>query len=231
MKIGKDLFMKRKEYIRGLGLGVLVTALVFTFFSPKTDSMTEEEIIKYAEQLGYVKVEKEESTSSSTLDEIKSQVLGTPKPTEPNTPTPVPTEEVTVKPEKTPTLTIELTPIIEPTVASTIKPTATPTITSITTPTVTLVAKPITSTTKKPTKKPSNTTSVDGACYVVIESGMTATEIATLFEEEGVVESAMDFINYLYKKRLTHYIVADSYEIAPNSSFEEIVELICIPIQ
>ena len=227
--------MKRKEYIRGLGLGVLVTALVFTFFSPKTDSMTEEEIIKYAEQLGYVKVEKEkeESTSNSALDEIKSQVLGTgtPKPTEPNTPTPVPTEEVTSQPEKTPTLTIELTPTIEPTVTSTIKPTATPTITSAPTPTVTLVAKPITSTTKKPTKKPSNTTNVEGACYVIIESGMTATEIATLLEEEGVIESALDFINYLYKKRLTHYIVADAYEIVPNTSFEEIVELICIPIQ
>ena len=37
--------MKRKEYIRGLGFGILITAAVFSFIKPETKSMTEEEII------------------------------------------------------------------------------------------------------------------------------------------------------------------------------------------
>ena len=47
--------MKRKYYLRGLGLGILVTALVFTIAGPK--ELSDEEIIKRAEELGYVKEE------------------------------------------------------------------------------------------------------------------------------------------------------------------------------
>ena len=67
--------MKRKYYIRGLGFGIVITALVFSFLNSSEPS--DEEIMKRAKELGYVLAT--EVTPGLNLDELRSS--GTPKPT------------------------------------------------------------------------------------------------------------------------------------------------------
>ena len=67
--------MKRKYYLRGLGLGILITALVFIIAGPK--ELSDEDIIKRAEELGYVK---NEDSSLGIKDLLNKE---TPAPTGP----------------------------------------------------------------------------------------------------------------------------------------------------
>lgn len=213
--------MNRKEYVRGLGLGILITAVVFTFFKPEQKSMTEEEIIQYAISLGYEKVENQEKEPISNLDDIKSQAMGTLTPTLTPTPeptnTPVPTSTPTPKPTSTPVPTSTPTP--KPT--STPKPTKAPDITPSSEPTATLVP------TKKLTVMPTPNAVQTGEMYtLVVEDGMTATSVAKVLAEAGVIEDDAEFILYLRRQKLTHYIISASYQIPYGASFEEIAKAI-----
>lgn len=245
--------MNRKEYIRGLGLGILITAVIFTFFKPETKSMTEEEIIQYAVSLGYEKVEKQEKEPISNLDDIKSQAMGTltPTPEPTNMPTLTPTTEPTNTPEPTatptpkptstpvptaiPTLKPTSTPV--PTYTPTPKPTSTPVPTSTPTPKLTSTPVPTSTSTSKPTSTPKPTESPDvtptpnavqtGELYtLVVEDGMTATAVAKVLAEAGVIEDDAEFVLYLRRQKLTHYIISASYQIPYGASFEEIAKAI-----
>lgn len=46
--------MERKHYLRGLGLGIIVTALLMGAFVKSGDTMTDEEVIERAKQLGMI---------------------------------------------------------------------------------------------------------------------------------------------------------------------------------
>ena len=54
--------MKRKYYLRGLGTGILVTALILIIASGQKETMTDEEVKARAKELGMV-----ESTLLSDL--------------------------------------------------------------------------------------------------------------------------------------------------------------------
>ena len=84
--------MKRKYYLRGLGLGILVTAIVCSIAGPKAPS--DEDIIKRAEELGYVKAAESDDSSIGIKDLLNKE-----------TPVPTPTEKpvVTETPVPTPT--------------------------------------------------------------------------------------------------------------------------------
>ena len=150
--------MKRKYYLRGLGLGILITALVFIFIGPK--ELSDEEIIKRAEKLGYVK----EESSSLGIKELLNKE--TPVPTDSPvsgknsgaeaTPIPTPTES----PEISPSPIMEPTIILTPTEVPQSEVTATPTPTVVPTEAVkpTATAKP--TATVKPTEAAKPTATV-----------------------------------------------------------------------
>lgn len=216
--------MNRKEYVRGLGFGILITAVVFTFFKPETKSMTEEEIIKYAVSLGYVKAEEEDKESISNLDDIKSQALGS------GTPTPV---EATKAPSATSSPTSTLTPSPESTKEISITPSIQPTVTSEPTKAPSTTPSPKPTATPKPTKVPSATPSPDsvqtGETYtLVVTDGMTATTVAKLLAEAGVIEDDKEFVQYLRRQKLTHYVLTGSHQVPYGASFEEIANIITI---
>lgn len=113
--------MKLKYYMRGLGIGIILTTLTFTIV--KTDEkLSDEEIIKRAEELGMIMKDDQDSSleqllngkkTSNTTDEI------TKLPEEPSlTPTETPEEVIT------PTITLTPTPELTP--QATITPTAIP---------------------------------------------------------------------------------------------------------
>lgn len=103
--------MKLKYYLRGLGIGILVTTVILSLAGVGRKDMTDEEVVKRAKELGMV-----ESTLLSDLpDQTKTDEV---RPTEPeislqpetsepeesaSTPeTPVAPEETPVAPEETP---------------------------------------------------------------------------------------------------------------------------------
>jgi len=89
--------MKLKYYMRGLGIGIILTTLIFTI-SNNSHKLTDQEIIKRATELGMVS--KDES-DKKLEDLIKPTVAPTPEPTE--EPTETPTPEPTVEPTEAPT--------------------------------------------------------------------------------------------------------------------------------
>ena len=102
--------MKLKYYLRGLGVGVVVTAVILTIANHLGNKMSDEDIIKRAAKLGMVMKEDEslfpptepetttpEPTSPSPTEQDTTAV----KPAEPETTTPEPTTPVPTEPEAT----------------------------------------------------------------------------------------------------------------------------------
>lgn len=90
--------MKLKYYLRGLGIGILITTVILSLAGIGRKNMTDEEVVKRAKELGMV-----ESTLLSDLpDQTKAEEV---RPTEPETPEPeesASTPETPVAPEETP---------------------------------------------------------------------------------------------------------------------------------
>ena len=196
--------MKRKYYLRGLGLGILVTAVVFIITGPK--ELSNEDIIQRATELGYVK---EESSSLGIKDLLNKE---TPVPTltlaleVPETPVPSPTNE----PEAT------FTPTPEPTSVPTLTPTPAPTATP--TPTVT----PVPTFTPIPTKAPVQAVTA----IIVVEPGNSASMVCRQMQEKGIVEDGNDFRNYLVNRNLTDYINIGTFSRSSEMSYQELAKLL-----
>lgn len=69
--------MERKYYLRGLGLGIVVTGVIMGIVSSKSKAMTDSEIIARAKELGMVEntvlseINKDETESSSETEEFE----------------------------------------------------------------------------------------------------------------------------------------------------------------
>lgn len=125
--------MKLKYYLRGLGVGIVVTAVILTIANHLGNKMSDEDIMKRAAKLGMVMKEDEslfpptepetttpEPTSPSPTEQDTTAV----KPAEPETTTPEPTTPVPTEPETT-------TPVsAEPQTSGVVIHTATITVTS-----------------------------------------------------------------------------------------------------
>ncbi|MDE5679923.1 MAG: hypothetical protein K2I01_05765, partial [Lachnospiraceae bacterium] len=102
--------MKLKYYLRGLGIGILVTVLLMTVAAGKRRTMTDEEIKERARELGMSESivladmqgnsasGEEDGKADATVEPDKTPdatATPTPTPTEAETPTPTPTEAET----------------------------------------------------------------------------------------------------------------------------------------
>lgn len=111
--------MKLKYYMRGLGIGILLTTLIFIIVNQK-EKLSDKEIVNRAKALGMVTKEDNGSDLHQVLKDIN--LTGTPAPT--ITVTPVPSVEAPTK--SAPTPTIEPTKAPTPKVTPTKAPTNTP---------------------------------------------------------------------------------------------------------
>ena len=203
--------MKQKYYLRGLGIGILITALVFIFTGPS--ELSEEEIIKRAEALGYTK--SEDITPSIGIKELLDNETPTPKPTN----TPVPTETPTPEPINTPVPTETPTP--EPT--STPVPTETPTPEPTNTPVPTETTIPTPTQAAEPTKSPESNII---KATIVVERGNTATVVCNKIEDAGILEDGKVLREYLVNNGLTDYINIGTYSLSSDMSIKEIAEIL-----
>ena len=213
--------MKRKYYLRGLGLGILVTAIVCSIAGPKKPS--DEDIIKRAEELGYVKAAESDDSSIGIKDLLNKE-----------TPVPTPTEKpvVTETPVPTPTALPEASPSPTPTVEPTLAPTATPEPTLTPTPlptpvpTNTPTPTPTNTPTPSPTLQPTNPPAEVVTAVIVVERGNIATMVCNKIQQAGIISNANKLRDYLVKQNLTDYINIGTYTMSSDMSFAEIAKML-----
>ncbi len=200
---------KKKYYMRGLGFGILITAIVLMIVH-RNDAMTDAKVKKRAEELGYVLKTEVSGAPSQTIniDAIKDKlnetpgpspvvtVTFTPTPTEEPTPTPAATPEPTGKASVTSTVTPTLTP--SPTQKVSQKPTSTPkptgiifaTATPSATPSPLPTAKPkptaVATATPSPTATPTSTPTPTPFMIPTPTPGGQNVRVATIVVEPGM---------------------------------------------
>lgn len=188
--------MKLKYYLRGLGIGMAVTALILGIsFSGRqgqeAQTLTDEQIRERASELGMV--DNSELTLAALQNSAQSQTTMEPEVTEES--------KLTADPETTtePEATAEPETTAEP--EMTTKPEATKEPELITAP------------------EQSQTT-------ITIKKGSDSGSVSRVLYEAGLVENAKAFDNYLCNNGYSRSINPGIYEIAPGTSEEEIAKII-----
>ena len=188
--------MKLKYYLRGLGIGILVTTVILSLAGVGRKNMTDEEVVKRAKELGMV-----ESTLLSDLpDQTKTDEV---RPTEPeislqpetsepeesaSTPeTPVAPEETPEAPEETPEAPEET---------------------------------PVSPEDGNPDIPAGETVTL------VIGRGESSTTVSKNLKRAGIVEDAAAFDRFLCNNGYDKKIITGTYEIPYGASEEEIAKII-----
>ena len=189
--------MKLKYYLRGLGIGMIVTALILGIsFSNRQDQtsqiMTDDQIRERAAELGMV--DSSELTLAALQNSAKQPTEGTP-------------EETTQTQEQN---NIEAEP--ETTVPAETQATAEPEKT----------AAPETTAEQEVTEAPQRTQTAS----ITIQRGDDSGSASRRLYEAGLVENAKAFDNYLCNNGYSRSINPGTYEIAPGTSEEEIAKII-----
>ncbi len=196
--------MKLKYYLRGLGIGMIVTALILGIsFSHRqgqeTQILTDDQIRERAEQLGMV------DSSELTLAALQNSVQQAQENTEKTEASPEPdTEETTTTSEPETTVAPENTAEPETTAApeNTVEPEATP--------------------------QPETIAASEAAqtVTVTVKKGASSGSVSSRLQEAGLVEDAKTFDNYLCNNGYSRSINPGTYEIVPGTSEEEIAKII-----
>lgn len=195
--------MKLRYYLRGLGIGIVVTALIMTIASSGKDSMTDEEIMQRAAELGMVT---QKTLISQVQDEGNAEALESLQPTE------MPVES-SADVNETPTPEQEIVPTEIPTQAPTEVPTAEPTKAPTQEPAV------------PPTQAPQPPAPGEKATLTVY-SGEHSLTVAKRMQELGLIEDYQDFDDYLCDHGYSRYVNSGVYKIAQGLSYEELAKII-----
>lgn len=195
--------MKLKYFLRGLGIGIIVTTIILmASYSKQEKPLTDAQIIAKAKKLGMI----EAPVSSETPSE---EPESTTVPSESS----IPSETPTTKPKKS-NKPDEMS-------TSTPKPSETPTPT------------PKTSETPSPTPNANknnaeemNITNQDSTITIEISSGMWSEQVASDLEQKGLIDSAKKFDNYLVEHDYQSKISIGTYEIPIGADYEEIASII-----
>ena len=188
--------MKLKYYLRGLGIGMIVTALILGIsFSNRQDQtsqiMTDDQIRERAAELGMV--DSSELTLAALQNSAKQPTEGTP-------------EETTQTQEQN---NIEAEP--ETTVRTGRRPRNRR-----------LRRTPETTAEPEVTEAPQRTQTAS----ITIQRGDDSGSVSRWLYEAGLVENAKAFDNYLCNNGYSRSINPGTYEIAPGTSEEEIAKII-----
>ena len=190
--------MKLKYYLRGLGIGILVTAVIMGVTQgSRKETLSDREIRERAAALGMV----EPGNSLADLEAVE-----TPAATE--IPEAIETPVATEIPEAIETPAATETPEAAETPAATEAPAATPEVTA------------------RPTQKPAE--EEEGSSYTFeIQAGDSSYQVAYRLQQAGLVADARDFDNYLCSKGYDRKLKTGSYEIPETATEEEISEILC----
>ena len=203
--------MKLKYYLRGLGIGMIVTALILGIsFSNRQDQtsqiMTDDQIRERAAELGMV--DSSELTLAALQNSEKQPTEGTPEETTQTQ------EQNNIETEPETTVPAETQATVEP--ETTQEPEATAE------PEPEKTAAPETTAEPEVTEAPQRTQTAS----ITIQRGDDSGSVSRWLYEAGLVENAKAFDNYLCNNGYSRSINPGTYEIAPGTSEEEIAKII-----
>ena len=212
--------MKLKYYLRGLGIGMAVTALILGIsFSGRqgqeAQTLTDEQIRERASELGMMDSSK--LTLAALQNSAQPQPTMEPEVTEEPKLTADP--ETTTEPEATaePETTTPREATAEPETTAEPKATAEPE----TTAELEMTTEP------EATEEPELITAPEQSqTTITIKKGSDSGSVSRMFYEAGLVENAKAFDNYLCNNGYSRSINPGIYEIAPGTSEEEIAKII-----
>jgi len=194
--------VKLKYYLRGLGIGILVTALIMGFTTRDSRPLTDAEIKAAAAELGMVE------SDSLRLADLPQE----PTPTPEITPEPTKEPETTPEPEATtessgePAKEPETTPEPEATTESSGEPTEEP---------------------ETASEAATETTQESGTdISITVSAGSGSRTVCNRLEEAGVIDDAAEFDKYLCDQGYSKRICVGTFEIPADASWEEIAKII-----
>ena len=201
--------MKLKYYLRGLGIGMIVTALILGIsFSNRQDQtsqiMTDDQIRERAAELGMV--DSSELTLVALQNSEKQPTEGTPEETTQTQ------EQNNIEAEPETTVPAETQATVEPETTQESEATTEPEKT----------AGPETTAEPEVTEAPQRTQTAS----ITIQRGDDSGSASRRLYEAGLVENAKAFDNYLCNNGYSRSINPGTYEIAPGTSEEEIAKII-----
>lgn len=188
--------MKRKYYLRGIGVGILfATIVLFTAYSISGGKeLSDEEIMKRAEELGMVK-------SESVLDHLT-------KPAEQDTDTASEQDSANSSEasETVGTTGDEDTDVSETENSDTEASTSNEQ-----------------SDTEASTAESSES---GDTVTITVENGMSALDVGNILQQEGVIEDSMDFAKYMMKNGYSYKVLIGEYQIAKDADYETIAKIL-----
>lgn len=218
--------MKLKYYLRGLGIGMAVTALILGIsFSGRqgqeAQTLTDEQIRERASELGMV--DSSELTLAALQNSAQPQTTMEPEVTEEPKLTADP--ETTTEPEATAELETTTEPKATTEPETMTDPEATVEPETMTEPETT--AEPKMTTEPEATEELELTTAPEQSqTTITIKKGSDSGSVSRMLYEAGLVENAKAFDNYLCNNGYSRSINPGIYEIAPGTSEEEIAKII-----
>lgn len=202
--------MKLKYYLRGLGIGILITTVILSLAGIGRKNMTDEEVVKRAKELGMV-----ESTLLSDLpDQTKAEEV---RPTEPETLEP----ETSLQPE-----TSEQENSAEPEAGSEPE-TSEPEVSPEPEETASTPETPVAPEETPVSPEDGNPDTPAGETVtLVIGRGESSTTVSKNLKKAGIVEDAAAFDRFLCNNGYDKKIITGTYEIPYGASEEEIAKII-----
>lgn len=224
--------MKLKYYLRGLGIGIVVTAVIMSIAAGgRKETLSDTEIKERARELGMTEQNsvladlQKEPEEKAEADEASAEETG---------PAGIEDDgEPAEAPESTPAQMQEPTEVPKPT--STSAPTSAPTPTSGPTPTPAPTSTPTLVSTPKPgviedsnedEQGTENTMSGEGVISIEVKSGESSFTICQKLEDAGLVASASAFDSYLCQNGYDKKLKAGTHEIPAAAQPEEIAKLL-----
>lgn len=211
--------MKLKYYMRGLGTGIIFTAVILMIvFSYKT---TDAKIMERAKELGMVKaseVEKQETKPVAGGDKNSEK-----------------TTEETTTPKESEKTTLQETTTPKESETTTLQETTTPKEPETTTMPETTTPKESETTTMTETTTPNQsdsdngeqeTTPPTGTYTYTVAKGMTSEKVSADLAKAGVIDNEKDFNSYLIVNGYANRIKTGTYTFNIGSSYEEIARAV-----
>lgn len=245
--------MKLRYYLRGLGIGIIVTAIIMSISLGQKNKMSDEEIKKRAAELGMIEntvlaPADEEQTPEENPQTEEETVTVSPTPvTEPTevesailTPAADQDEALSVTLTEAPVVTLTAQPTVTPTpdaiptltaaAAPTPTPTSKPTPSAIPTPSILPTPTAILTSSAKPTQSvlPTGSPVAEGrdTVTITINGGEGSGTVSWKVEQAGLVENAADFDSYLCANGFDRHLAAGSHVIPIGASYEEIAQIL-----
>lgn len=215
--------MERKYYLRGLGLGIIITAIIMGFAAKGRPAMTDEEIMQRAKELGMIEntMLAEPVQETAPADTAKASDEKTV-----NTETAKPSGTDTAKPSDAETK-------LDTAKASDIEA-KTDTVKASDSETKSDTAKPTDAEAKADTTESSDTEtntdttkpSATGAQSITIVNGDSSVSVAAKLEQAGLISSASSYDSYLCSNGYDKKIRPGDYSIPADAGDEEIARII-----